>query len=162
MDIETARKILQTRGSQPDNWPEKDRERIWQLIKSDKSLQQLLTREQRLDELLETGRSYTDSVSSSQIAQKLADIILTQHQNPLDRIMEWVQPSGLAYSTGFLKPALAASILLMSGVITGILSNEIESSHYTEADLMWEEDAILLIDRSLTIQIGYDLTQDSQ
>jgi hypothetical protein len=138
MNQEQFKKLLETYGADTDRWPDDLRGQALSYLAENPNNQQLVSKYQALDDALDR---YEISPDTSGIQ---AALLSRLQQTLFDRFIAWLIPEQPQY---FWKPALAATLPLVIGIVVG---SNVELPTETSYDSWDEEIALLALEEPTT------------
>jgi len=141
MDLDTFTQLLERYGTTESNWPARVRDEAAGFVASNPEAQSVMTRFRPLDEALDRYEVHPDNdrLRAAILARIDDRPAATRRRDPLDAIVRWLLPDGLDLR-GLWRPALAASLPLLVGMIIGSTFT-IDALDKTDS---WDEEIQLL------------------
>lgn len=139
MTLDQLQKLLETYGCNESHWPLETREQCHSLIAREPAAQTLLKQYQMLDEQLDQLQSPEFPGLEQRVLNQ--DLPL-RGTGLIDRLLNWLVPSS-ATGAGLLRPALAACLPLVLGIVVGnFYSFGFEA--YGDGFQYWEDELLML------------------
>jgi hypothetical protein len=138
MTLTEFTQLLEIHGADPANWPPEQRPNMLSLVRDNNEASSILSEFQRLDGLLVA----MEAPQFADLGARIANQELPQRQAGLmDRLLNWLLPEKAG--SNLWRPALAACLPLVVGVIVGNYSN-FAMDQSSQATQYWEDELAMI------------------
>lgn len=108
--------IIEAYGSQPERWPENERDAALAYMEHHTPAQILVTEYRKLDELLDQFSATEISRLEQRMLEHVVDAV---GNNLFDQLMDWLLPRSGRVLAWMWRPALVACLPLICGIYLG-------------------------------------------
>lgn len=113
MTLAEFKNIIDTFGTQPEDWPEDAKKPLQALLESSAEAQLVFAEQTELERML----GQLQAPMFSELEQKILNQSLPPRQSWLDKLVAWIIPD--SFSLQLWRPALVACFPLVVGIVVG-------------------------------------------